>query len=171
MAIQRRFLSVAFLVLGLSVALPAAAFPHALVPEASFTTVRGKAQTLNNYRHRKLMIWEVATWCGSCVAGLQAMQQHASELQMAGVTVILLQVYKNGGYPGMSIRNFVKRFAPNLLNAPNWVIGTAHADFSKIYNPKHYADLYYLIDADGKIAAINSAPGSSFPTIKQFMAR
>lgn len=171
MAMQRRFLGVAFLVLGLSVALPAVALPHSLVPQASFTTIQGKTQMLGAYRHRKLMIWEVATWCGSCVAGLRAMQQHALELRMAGVTVILLQVYKNGGYPGATMHDFVKQFAPNLLNSPGWVIGTTNADFSKIYNPKHYADIYYLIDADGKVAAIDSAPGSSFPTIKRFMAR
>ncbi|MGH8226155.1 MAG: TlpA family protein disulfide reductase [Gammaproteobacteria bacterium] len=171
MTLQRRFLGLALVVLGLAVALPAGALPNSLVPDASFTTLQGKVQTLGAYRHRKLMVWEVATWCGSCVAGLQAMQRHALELRMAGVTVILLQVYKNGGYPGLPMKDFVKHFAPALLDHPGWVIGTANADFSKIYNPKHYADIYYLIDADGKVAAIDSAPGSSFPTIKRFMTR
>lgn len=171
MQLKRRFFGLALFALGLTVALPAAALPQSLVPEASFTSLHGKTQTLGAYRHRKLMVWEVATWCGSCVAGLRAMQQHAPELQMAGVTVILLQVYKNGGYPGPSMHDFVKRFAPKLLSAPNWVIGTANADFSKTYNPKHYADIYYLIDPDGQVTAIKGAPGSTFGTIKQFMEK
>lgn len=166
---QRHLFGLVVLVLGLSVSLPAAALPKSLVPKASFTTLQGKTRTLGAYRGRKLMVWEVATWCGSCVAGLRAMQQHALELQMANVTVILLQVYKNGGYPGMSIHDFVKRFAPALLGMPNWVIGTANADLSKTYNPRHYADIYYLINADGQVAAVNGAPASSFSIIRRFM--
>jgi len=168
---KRRFFGLALLALGLTVALPAAALPKSLVPEASFTTLQGKTQTLGAYRHRKLMVWEVASWCGSCAAGLRVMQQHAAELKKAGVTVILLQVYKNGGYPGASMHDLVKRFAPKLLSASNWVIGIANADFAKIYNPGHYADIYYLIDPDGKVAAIQSAPGSTYPTIRRFIGQ
>lgn len=171
MSLQVKFIGLMFLIVGTAVALPAAAQPKSLVPEASFTTVQGQTKTLGAYRNRKLMVWEVATWCGSCVVGLRAMQKHALELQMANITLILLQVYKNGGYPGLPMGEFVKRFAPSLLNSPNWVIGTANANFAKTYNPKHYADIYYLINADGKVAAVNGAPGSSFSTIKRFMGQ
>lgn len=170
MRLQGWFRGILSLTFGLMAALPAAAaLPKSWVADASFTTLHGQTKTLSAYRHHKLMVWEVATWCGSCVAGLQAMQQHALELEMSGVTVILLQVYQDDGYNGIPMRQFVRRFAPGLLKMPNWIIGTANADFSKIYNPEHYADIYYLFDTNGQVSTVSSAPGATFATIKKFM--
>ena len=164
-----KLIALVLLLAGAFLSFPAVAFPTSLIPDASFTTLQGKTQTLGAYRNRKLMVWEVATWCRSCIAGLRAMQRHALELQMADITIILLRVYKNGGYPGLSIHDFVKRFAPGLLDAPNWVMGTANANFSKIYNSRHYPDIYYLINRQGKVIAVSSAPGATFATIRKFM--
>jgi len=152
------------------VALPASAqLPRTLIPGITFTTAAGLQKSFGNYQHEKLMIWQVATWCGSCAAGLHVLDEHRAELKKAGLRVILLRMYQDGGYPGMSITQFVNRVAPSLWQQANWVIGDASASFARTYNPKKYPDIYYLINQKGVVVAINGAPSATYGLIKKFM--
>ncbi len=167
---KSKSLSVLLFLCGLIVALPASArLPRTLIPEVTFTTAAGLHKSFGNYQHEKLLIWQVATWCGSCAAGLHVLDEHSAELEKAGLKVILLRMYQDGGYPGMSITQFVNRVAPSLLHQSNWVIGDASASFARTYNPKKYPDIYYLIDRNGVVVAINGAPSATYGLISKFM--
>ncbi len=170
MSVKSKSLPILLFLCGLIVTLPVSAqLPRTLIPGITFTTAAGLHKSFGNYQHEKLLIWQVATWCGSCAAGLHVLDEHSAALKKAGLRVILLRMYQDGGYPGMSITQFVKRVAPSLLHQSNWVIGDASASFAHTYNPKKYPDIYYLIDRSGVVVAINGAPSATYGLIKKFM--
>jgi len=45
----------------------------------------------------------------------------------------------------------VAKWAPALSHANNVPIGEATSGLEAIYTPPHYPDIYYLIDAQGRI--------------------
>jgi len=140
----------------------------ALAPAAKFETGAG-TRSLAEFRGRKVMLWMYSTWCSSCAAGLDALEAHQRSLKRAGVEVIALQNFQNGGYPGPSPRKFVERFARALLAAPNWIFGTVPEAMAKRYNPRRYPDIYFLIDEQGMVRAIEGAPGATMDQILRFV--
>ena len=141
-----------------------------LAPVVPFRVGHHMESTVQLKGHPTLL-WLLSTWCGSCAAGLQALRSEAAQLEMARLHVIVLRNYKNGGYPGPHIRSFVKRFAPALLSEPNWTFGQASLALEQAYNSRHYPDIYYLIDAAGRIHAVDSAPGATMNRILRFARR
>ncbi len=130
----------------------------------------GKPVPLSMFKGKKLMIWQVATWCGSCQAGLKMFERQHALIDHSDLTVLVLRDYKNGGYPGATIQRFVQGAAPGLLHDPHFVFGDASKTLNQLYNPHHYVDIYDLITPGGKIAAQSSAPSATFGKIKAFIA-
>lgn len=137
-----------------------------LAPVASFASLDGATTTLASFRGKKVMLWLVATWCSSCSAGAQVLASHINDI--SGLTVIALQTYKNDGYPGPNMKEFATASAPKTLTNKNWVFGYITKASSAIYNPTHYADIYYLIDAKGVVRVISGAPAATLSTITAF---
>lgn len=150
--------------------LPAAATAAATdraMPGATFQTVDGRTLSTNSFKGRPTMLWLLSTWCGSCAAGLRAMAAKEPELERTGLRVVVLRNYKNGGYPGMSTGDFVKR----VLSTPppkDWIFGQASRQLDKAYNAKHYPDIYFLIGRDGTVDAVDSAPSATIDRILAF---
>lgn len=131
--------------------------------------VNGKTMNLESFRGQPVMVWQVATWCGSCAVGLKTMAQNLALIDASNLKVIVLRDYKNGGYPGDDMGKFVAANAPALLHDPHFLIGEDTEELFKRYNPHHYVDVYYLIGSNGQIAAVSSAPSMTFDKIKQFI--
>jgi thiol-disulfide isomerase/thioredoxin len=141
-----------------------------IAPPADFIQ-DGKTVPLAMFKGKKLMIWQVATWCGSCQAGLRVFERQRAVIDHSDLTVLVLRDYKNGGYPGATIQRFVQRAAPGLLHDRHFVFGDASRTLNQLYNPHHYVDIYDLITPGGKIAVQSSAPSATFGKIKAFIAR
>ncbi len=131
--------------------------------------VNGKTMNLESFEGQPVMVWQVATWCGSCAVGLKTMAQNLALIEASNLKIIVLRDYKNGGYPGDDMGKFVAANAPALLHDPHFIIGEDTEELFKRYNPHHYVDVYYLIGSNGQIAAVSSAPSMTFDKIKQFI--
>ena len=142
--------------------LPALALP------ATFQTDSG-SRSLDEFRGRKVMLWMFSTWCTSCAAALEAMNEKQAAFREAGLQVIALRNFENGGYPGPPLRDFVERFGRPLLEADNWIFGEVPAEMAGTYNPRRYPDIYFLIDEKGVVQAIEPAPGATMSTITGFV--
>jgi len=144
--------------------LPAAG---SLAPPGSFTTVTGATRTISSLRGRPALVWLVTTWCPGCQAGTAAMPGDLAGLRARGIEVVELEDYADLGQPGPGIASFGRRFAGAAYHSPGWVFGTASQALTQAYNPRGYLDIYYLVDASGRIVYINSAPAS---TMTQLLA-
>lgn len=142
---------------------PLSAGPTA--PNGAFTTIGGKTETLAAFRGRPLLVWLVTTWCPSCQAGTKTMAQHIAALAGDGVRVLEIENYHDFGQPGPSVSTFAKALAGSAFGNPDWTFGEASAALTHTYNPKAYLDIYYLIDAKGKISYVNSSPSSTMPQL------
>jgi len=139
----------------------------AKAPPATFST-GAKQVSLADYRGEKVMLWMFSSWCSSCKAGLDALAAEQPRLAQAGLRILALRNHENGGYPGPSARAFFEQFGKPLLSAPNWVVGDVSPEMAARYNPRRYPDIYFLIDAQGMVRAVNSAPAATIDTILRF---
>ena len=137
-------------------------------PATNFMS-NGKAIAMTTFKGHPVMLWQVATWCGSCRAGLQIFAENKALVDKSNLIVIVLRDYKNGGYPGISIADFAQQAAPSLMHDPHFVFGDDTQELYTLYNPKHFVDVYDLIGADGKIKTVSSAPSATFNKIRHFM--
>jgi len=108
----------------------------------------------------------VATWCSSCSEGAKVLSQNESKL--GNLTIITLKTYGNAGYPGPKIGDFAVQSAPSTLHAKNWHWGNLTKQSTKVYNPRNYPDIYFLIDKNGIVRDINDAPAATLGTIIKF---
>jgi len=138
-------------------------------PDAPFK-VGAKTYNLSQFRGRKIMLWLFSTWCPSCQVGLKALSDKQQQLKKSGLIIIALENYKNGGYQGPTIREFVGKYGKSVAKSPNWFFGNASAELARIYNPKRYPDIYFLIDEKGIIRNINDAPAATIDKIINFAA-
>ncbi|MDA8051249.1 MAG: redoxin domain-containing protein [Rhodospirillales bacterium] len=137
-------------------------------PNAPFT-IDGRSAELKTYMGHPLVIWQVATWCPSCRAGLETFAQHQAEIDKSDITILVLRDYKNGGYPGVGMHKFVEQVAPKLLNDPHFVIGKDTKALFDLYNPHHFIDVYQVIAPDGHIVVVSSTPSATFNKIEGFI--
>jgi len=156
----------------LAALLPAAAARAAAhlpvpAPDATFESA-GQERSLAEFRGTRVMLWMLSTWCSSCAAGLAAMAEKRAVLERAGLQVLAIRNLDNGGYPGPALREFVARFGPGLLEAGNWTFGEAGAEMARRYNPRRYPDIYFLIDEQGMLRAVEGTPGVTMDTITRF---
>jgi thiol-disulfide isomerase/thioredoxin len=137
-------------------------------PLASFIS-RGRTISLGSYKGHPIMLWQVATWCGSCRAGLRVFAQNQTMIDKTNVRVIVLRDYKNGGYPGIGITKFATQAAPSLMGDPHFIFGDDTKALYTLYNPHHYVDVYDLISKNRKITTVSSTPSATFGKIKAFI--
>jgi thiol-disulfide isomerase/thioredoxin len=137
-----------------------------LAPEAHFTILSGEDTHLSDFRGQKVMFWVLATWCPSCIAGAQVLQENNE--QLANLTIIALKTYGNAGFPGPSIEEFAKRYSPELLEASNWLWGNSSSETTSVYNPRNFPDIYFLIDEKGILKDIDGAPAATINKIIEF---
>ena len=134
-------------------------------PNGAITTLAGKAETVAGLRGRPTLIWFVTTWCSSCQAGTQAMAQNVATLASDGVRVVEVENYADLGQSGPAMGTFARTLAGSDFSNPDWTFGEASSALTHTYNPKAYLDIYYLINAKGKITYVNSSPGSTMPQL------
>lgn len=142
---------------------------HQQAPDASFLS-EGKTIPLASYEGHPVMLWQVATWCGSCRAGLRTFAKEKALIDKSNIRVIVLRDYKNGGYPGIGITEFAEQAAPSLMNDEHFIFGDDTKGLYTLYNPNHYVDVYDLIGTDHKIMTVSSTPSATFDKIKAFIA-
>jgi thiol-disulfide isomerase/thioredoxin len=116
-------------------------------------------------RGQPTLLWFVATWCPSCQAGTPAIAQHFAQLRAAKVRVVEVELYQNLGQPGPTITDFGRKLAGTEYGNPDWTFATSSADLTRAYDPDGSTDVYYLLDADGRIAYVNGAPASTLPDL------
>ncbi len=141
---------------------------YPLAPEALFTTAAGRTLSTTGLKGHPTLLWLLSTWCSSCAAGLQTLARHTGILQKDGLRVVVLRNYRNGGYTGPHIAAFTAKVLPGFKAPQNWVLGQASRALDKRYNARHYPDIYFLIDANGRIRAEDSAPSATFARILAF---
>ncbi len=134
-------------------------------PNGTITTLDGRTVTVAALRGKPTLIWFVTTWCSSCQAGTQAMAQNLAALAADGVRVVEVENYADLGQSGPPMDTFARTLAGPAASNPDWTFGEASAALTHTYNPRAYLDLYYLIDAEGKITYVNSSPSSTMPQL------
>ena len=144
-----------------------AAVNKPLVP-AVYTSIQGKSISLVSYHNKKLMIYLLATWCSSCQASLQTLLSNAPTLQKDGLDVVSLETYGDAGYSGPSMRQFLSSINNTNVLPNNFTFGNASQALTSSYNPTNAPDIYYLVNPDGVIEAVNSTPSATIQTILQF---
>ncbi len=137
-------------------------------PDIDFTATDGTERRLSEFSGRPVMLWFYASWCPTCQVGTVAVAEKIDQLKQAGVQIIQLQLYDNLGYPGPSIEDFAKRYAGPVTPSSNWLWGEASLEASFTYDPQGYPDIYFLIDRDGIIRAIEPAPNVTMNKILAF---
>ncbi|MDA8360173.1 MAG: redoxin domain-containing protein [Actinomycetota bacterium] len=134
-------------------------------PNGVITTLSGTTETVAALRGKPALIWFMTTWCSSCQAGTQAMAQNIATLAADGVRVVQVENYADLGQSGPAMGTFARTLAGSAFTNPDWTFGEASSSLTHTYNPKAYLDLYYLINAEGKITYVNSAPASTMPQL------
>jgi thiol-disulfide isomerase/thioredoxin len=134
-------------------------------PDGAITTLGGKTETVTDLRGKPALIWFVTTWCSSCQAGTQAMAQHVAALASDGVRVVEVENYADLGQSGPPMGTFARTLAGSAFSNSDWTFGEASSTLTHTYNPRAYLDIYYLINAKGKITYVNSSPGSTMPQL------
>ena len=132
-----------------------------LAPNYGFFTADGHAANLSSYRGHTVVLWFVATWCPSCAQGNEAINQNYLFFKQHGIKIVELELYRDLGYSGPPIANFVDSYAMAAYSNGTITPALAGYNMTEAYDPKGYLDIYYLISGDGKVMYINGSPAST----------
>lgn len=144
--------------------------PGSTMPAFTFALLGSGSMSTAQLRGHAYVLWLMATWCSSCQGGTQAMAKHIAELDSRGVRVVQLEVANDLGYPGPPLGAFHAAVG-SAGNAPNWYWGQASPEQTNVLDPGGYPDIYYLVNPNGTIAAVNGAPAATWHEIDTFAAR
>ena len=136
-----------------------------VAPNGTLTTASGQQRSVASLRGKPTLLWFVSTWCSSCQAGTQAMAQNISHLASDGVHVVEVELYGDLGQSGPDISSFGRQLAGRQYGNPDWTFATSSSALTRTYDPRSYLDIYYLLDAKGRIVYVNSSPASTMSTI------
>lgn len=166
--IAATILAVVGLVLGLHFATgtaraapPAAPATGRGAPGGTFTLLSGKTLDVASLRGRPALLWFVTTWCSSCQVGTQSMAANIAKFDAAGVPVYEIEVYRDLDQSGPSMTQFSQALAGSELANPDWNFAVSSQALTQSYDPQSYLDIYYLLDANGQVAYVNSSPGAT----------
>lgn len=159
---------VSLILVGLLTVQGAFATPAPEAPDAYFQTPDGLTVSTSELNGEPTLLFLLSTWCASCSAGVKALYRQADRLEDLGLRVVVLRNHENGGYPGMDIQPYVERVISNFAQPDNWILGQASEQLDQAYNARHYPDIYFLIDANGRIQDVSSAPAATMDRILTF---
>jgi len=134
-------------------------------PAGTFRTLAGQNVNVSSLKGQPTLVWFVSTWCSSCQAGTQTMAQNLAKLRADGVRVEEVELYADLGQSGPSMGTFAKALAGAQYGNPAWTFGVSSAGLTRTYDPQSYLDIYYLLNAKGQVAYVNSSPGSTMPQL------
>jgi thiol-disulfide isomerase/thioredoxin len=136
-----------------------------LAPNGTLTTTSGQQLSVASLRGKPTLLWFVSTWCSSCQAGTQTMAQNVSHLQADGVRVVEVELYQDLGQSGPSISSFGQQLAGAQYGNPDWTFARSSSALTRTYDPGSYLDIYYLLNAQGRIVYVNGSPSSTMSNI------
>jgi cytochrome oxidase Cu insertion factor (SCO1/SenC/PrrC family) len=136
-----------------------------VAPDGTFVTMSGQEMSVASLRGHATLLWFVSTWCSSCQAGTQAMASEIGTFRRAGVHVVELELYNDLGQPGPDVASFARTYGGNAIADPDWTFGDASRRLSQTYDAQSYLDIYYLLNAEGRIVYINGSPAASMPQL------
>lgn len=137
------------------------------MPTFSYRLLNARRLTTRELSGHPYMVWVMATWCSSCQGGIDVIKQHISDLQQHNLRIVQLEAAGDLGYAGPPLAAMRTSAGPAAL-ATNWYWGEATASQMQVLDPKGYPDIYYLIDAKGRIRGISGAPAATWSDIATF---
>ncbi len=138
----------------------------ASAPDYGFLlTNNGQEANLSQYKGQETLLWFVATWCPSCAQGNQAINSNYKFFKQHKVKIIELEMYKDLGYSGPSIYNFVNSYAPDAYSNGTITPALAGYNMTAAYDPEGYLDIYYLLSGSGNVIYISGSPESTMPQL------
>ena len=93
------------------------------------------------------------------------MAQNISHLASDGVRVVEVELYDDLGQSGPGISSFGRQLAGSQYGNSDWTFATSSAALTRTYDPGSYLDIYYLLDAKGRIVYVNGSPASTMSNI------
>jgi hypothetical protein len=139
----------------------------ATAPGGSFVTLTGAKVNLDVER-RPMLLWFIATWCGSCEVETKALVSRLEALRRRRVHVVELELA--GDFSGFSastslqaLRHFAAPYANGAGVSGEWAWGLASARLSRAYDPRGLLDLYYLVGRNGRVIKRGQDPTGSVP--------
>jgi len=139
-------------------------------PAFTYRLLNGRMLAPKALKGHPYVLWMVASWCSSCQSGSALVGEHIGELRAHGVNVVEMRLANDLGAPGPGLQQFQEAVGTNAT-APNWYWGELTQAQTVRLDPKGYADVYYLVDAKGKIVAIEGNPAASWDHIAVFASR
>ncbi len=139
------------------------------IPAFSYRMRDGHQLSPAALRGHRYLLWMVASWCSSCEAGSGVVGQHIAYLRDRGISVVELRLANDLGAPGPGLQQFQKSVGTSA-NWPNWYWGGLNDKQTLALDPKGFPDIYYLVNADGKIARIDGNPAGTWDAIASFAA-
>ena len=143
----------------------------AIAPNGSFTTASGAQAAIGSLRGHPTLVWFVTTWCSSCQAGTQALAGEIGHLASRGVRVVELELADDLGQSGPSITAFARQYAGAASANPDWTWGVASSRLTATYDPAGELEIYYLLDASGRVTYVNSPLVSTMSGLLGAVAR
>lgn len=158
-----------FIAAPLSAAAPEPIVAGQTAPAFTYRLLNGRQLTAKALHGRPYVLWMVASWCSSCEAGSRVVGDHIQFLRDRGVDVVEMRLAKDLGSPGPGLQTFQKAVGMKAAS-PNWYWGELTQNQTLALDPKGYPDIYYLVDANGKVTAINGNPAVTWDQIATFAA-
>jgi len=136
-----------------------------MAPDGTFTTISGSTVSVASLRGEPTVLWFVTTWCPSCQVSTSALAQSLPIFRAHHVHLVEVELYDDLGTTGPSIGSFAASYAGSAFPSPDWTWGVASLGLSERYDPQAYLDIYYLIDANGRVRFIDSTPVQTMPQL------
>jgi cytochrome oxidase Cu insertion factor (SCO1/SenC/PrrC family) len=145
--------------------------PGDVAPNATFTTLSGRTETVASLRGHPTLLWLMTTWCSSCQASTETLAKNLPALEADGVRVVEVENYEDLGESGPSVAEFAKVLAGSEYTSPEWTFGEASLGLTQTYNPASDLDVYYLLNAAGRVVYVNSTPAATMSEILAHAAK
>ncbi|MGC8537800.1 MAG: redoxin family protein [Candidatus Micrarchaeia archaeon] len=128
-------------------------------PNKGFYLQNGTDTNLSAYSGKEVLLYLVTTWCSTCAEGTQALGKNIAFFNLRNVSVLEIEAYKDFGYAGPTINQFVNTYAGQ--SSKYITAGYSGYNLTKTYDPKGYLDIYYLISPSGKVLYVNGEPSAT----------
>ncbi len=135
-------------------------------PENNFLLDNGTYVNISKYRGHPVVLWFVATWCSTCAQGNQVLNGNYQFFKKHGIDIVELELYKDLGYQGPTITNFISSYAPEAYANGTIIPALSGNNMTLKYDPKGYLDIYYLVSGNGTVEYISGEPALTLGQLK-----